>query len=234
MNISKMIFDTIIDSVTNELKETNYKSVEVIDERDFYINTFNNDTHSLAIRFNKGRGILSLKFQKLGDLIYKTWDFGLSRADSLKEISSFIKKIISSPEETLGKIINSFTGEYHFLANDYPHEITWRNKKYPSVQAAYDKLNKSPVGQVEEKDYLLMISLMKRKFADPVLRQKLIDTDKAVLVNECKDPVWGLVSGYGKNLLGTLLDVFRNKAENSYVKSFKAHTKFEKLSTGNA
>lgn len=63
---------------------------------------------------------------------------------------------------------------------------------------------------------------MQKKFEDPILRQKLIETYPADLIetNNWHDTFWGVCNGVGQNHLGRILKVIRNKciAERMIVK----------------
>lgn len=57
----------------------------------------------------------------------------------------------------------------------------------------------------------VMHELLRRKFADPDLRQRLIDTGDAKLIegNNWNDRFWGVCNGIGENHLGRLLMLVR-------------------------
>jgi len=58
-----------------------------------------------------------------------------------------------------------------------------------------------------------MWELLKQKFNDPVLKQKLLDTGDQELVegNFWNDFTWGVCNGVGKNWLGKMLVELRKR-----------------------
>jgi hypothetical protein len=134
-----------------------------------------------------------------------------------------------------GKPITSFFGEYRWLSNFYPAEVVYDGRPYPSVENAYQAaktLNEEERKQFEtlpankaksqgkkliikntwdnEKE-LIMYELVKQKFQRPELKQKLIDTGDAPLVegNRWGDMFWGVCNGRGQNKLGMILEHIR-------------------------
>jgi ribA/ribD-fused uncharacterized protein len=128
--------------------------------------------------------------------------------------------------------INSFRGKYKFLSNFYPVKITWEGIEYPSLEHAYqasktphvnEKLKiakaKSPSEAKKlgrkvtiKRDWnikrtFIMMQLLFIKFADPDLKEKLLETGGAELVegNYWGDTFWGVCNGKGLNRLGKLL-----------------------------
>lgn len=129
-------------------------------------------------------------------------------------------------------VIDSFSGRYHFLSNFYPSPYQYVGYTIPTVEHGY-QADKA----VDEKDWIrivqsptpaqakklgrtiqihanwedikvdVMLNHLKLKFADPQLKQMLLDTGDAVLIegNWWGDKFWGVCRGEGKNMLGTVL-----------------------------
>ncbi len=131
--------------------------------------------------------------------------------------------------------IDHFTGKYRFLSNFYPSEIRWEGRSYRSVEHAY-QASKSLDASVRRKIADLpspadakregrrsalrpdwetvkvdvMRALLRLKFEDVALREQLLSTGDAQLIesNTWGDREWGVCRGQGKNLLGkTLMEV---------------------------
>ena len=133
------------------------------------------------------------------------------------------------------KKIDRFRDEYDFWSNFYPIEIEYKGLIYPSLEHAYqaDKTNdiktkqeiintKSPglskkMGRKVKmrSDFnaiLTMFELLTIKFNNPKMRELLLSTGDAILVegNDWNDTFWGVCNGKGKNVLGKLLMKVRN------------------------
>lgn len=138
--------------------------------------------------------------------------------------------------------IRGFKDDYRFLSNFYPHKIKIKHLEFPSVEHAYQFLKWDPQdakyldnrlkvfldGQPgeakrlgrhiplrpdwESKKKEVMRNLLKIKFEDENLKQKLLDTRGKVLIEENTwgDVYWGVCNGKGKNVLGKLLMDIRN------------------------
>lgn len=129
-------------------------------------------------------------------------------------------------------MIDSFTGQYHFLSNFAECQIPWEGLTYQSVEAAYQAsktldhrirreftqlgpTSAKHLGQRiklrphwEEEKVLIMYQLLKIKFAPGTkFAEKLLATRKEVLIegNWWGDKYWGTVGNKGKNMLGKLL-----------------------------
>ena len=136
----------------------------------------------------------------------------------------------------LVEIIGPFTGQYAFLSNFWSVEIDFEGKVYPSVEHAYQAAKTPVLGartmirqartagwakrlgrQVplrpdwEDVKVGIMRALLRSKFAHPELREQLLDTGTAPLVeiNTWRDTFWGVYQGRGKNMLGLLLEEVR-------------------------
>lgn len=140
--------------------------------------------------------------------------------------------------------INLFKGEYSFLSNFKKCEVEFEGITYPSVEHAFQaaktldceerlKFTKgSPVtvkgmgrrlklrSDWEDVKDSVMHTCLKSKFQNPELREKLLATGDAVLIegNNHGDRYWGMVNGEGKNRLGMLLmkvrDEIKGNADN--------------------
>jgi N-glycosidase YbiA len=138
-------------------------------------------------------------------------------------------------------IIDSFSGEYEFLSNFYPCEIILDRIKYPSIEHAFqakkavDKESRYLILQCETPGKAkkmgrkikirddwesikigVMIKFLRQKFAYPELKEKLINTGDAELVegNWWNDIFWGVCNGVGENHLGKCLMQIRDEIKN--------------------
>lgn len=129
-------------------------------------------------------------------------------------------------------MINKFVGEYKFLSNMYPCIIEVEGQKYPSAEHAFqamksldsnDRLAMSVCRSPEEAKQAgkllnlrsdweqvkvnLMYEILKKKFSNPELAQKLRSTEGEELIegNTWGDKFWGVYKGQGENHLGKLL-----------------------------
>jgi len=136
-------------------------------------------------------------------------------------------------------MIEQFYGKYAWLSNFYPVKIEFEGITYPSVENAYQaaktddvrikiqiaetppatakKIGKTltPSHWREEGQCLrIMKELLRIKFSDPELKQRLIDTGIQELVegNYWGDTYWGTYRGKGWNHLGHLLMEVRAEA----------------------
>jgi ribA/ribD-fused uncharacterized protein len=128
-------------------------------------------------------------------------------------------------------MINNFRGKYAFLSNFYSCSVEFCGMTFGSVESAYQaaktddmeeriKFTKydSRTAKREGKKLKIrsqwnsikltvMYNLLLRKFYDPELRQKLLDTGDEDLIegNTWGDTYWGVCDGIGENHLGKLL-----------------------------
>lgn len=139
--------------------------------------------------------------------------------------------------------ISSFTGDYRFLSNFYPAEVELDGIKYPSVEHAYQaakttdkeerkQFHKRPLPTAAEAKKLgkkldlrsdwegvkldVMEQLLIQKFAHQELKEKLLETGDALLVegNYWGDTFWGVDNRKGgSNHLGKLLMKIRNASK---------------------
>lgn len=129
--------------------------------------------------------------------------------------------------------IDYFRGEYAFLSNFYICRVEYEGLIYPSSENAFQAaktlsmpareaftlaamtpgMAKSLAGQLQLRPnwdtvkIVVMKDILASKFSDPVLKEKLLATDKAELIegNTWNDTFWGVCRGKGKNILGQLL-----------------------------
>lgn len=138
--------------------------------------------------------------------------------------------------------IQSFKNEYQFLSNFYPAETQYGMIVFPTSEHAYqsaktldpewiDKIRyaQTPgeakrLGQLAPKrddwDAMrlqAMHQVLRNKFSDPTLKQMLLDTGDALLVegNNHGDTFFGVCRGKGMNHLGKLLMKVREELRQS-------------------
>jgi ribA/ribD-fused uncharacterized protein len=137
-------------------------------------------------------------------------------------------------------MINKFRGPYAFLSNFYSCNIEFCGLTFGSVEAAYQsaktddfnlaqqftrydartakregkKLKKR--GRWDGMKLTIMHVLLLKKFENPELKQKLLDTGDEELIegNEWNDTFWGVCNGIGENNLGKLLMKVREHYKN--------------------
>ena len=135
--------------------------------------------------------------------------------------------------------ILAFDGPYEFLSNFWPSPLEWEGVAYPTVEHAFQAAktldgakrrwiaalpypaDAKAAGQRvdlrpdwEAVKTGIMAELLRLKFADPDLRDQLLATGAAELVegNHWFDRVWGQCPvGVGENRLGILLMAERNR-----------------------
>lgn len=129
--------------------------------------------------------------------------------------------------------ITSFTGEYRFLSNFWPAEVTFEGEVYPTVEHAYqaaktlDKAERAFIQTCKtpgaakrmgrtitirddwgKAKLQVMVELVTEKFQrHKDLLQKLKDTGDRQLIegNTWGDTYWGVCEGEGENFLGKIL-----------------------------
>lgn len=128
--------------------------------------------------------------------------------------------------------ISDFTGEYGFLSNFHSSAVEFEGKLYRTVEHAYQAAKTTDEAERRKiRDALypnvakklgrrvtmrpgwdgmkveVMLGLVRKKFAEPELRAKLLATENAKLVegNWWHDTFWGVCQGVGKNHLGKIL-----------------------------
>ncbi len=128
--------------------------------------------------------------------------------------------------------IRVFDGEHHWLSNFHSVRVWFDGDAYPSVEHAYqaaktiDKderafVRRAPTAGAAKRygrsvtmraDWEtikldVMLELVRRKFATPYLRARLLETGSVELVegNHWGDRFWGVCKGAGENHLGRIL-----------------------------
>lgn len=141
--------------------------------------------------------------------------------------------------------IDIFHGEHRFLSNFHPSIIEVGGTLYPTAEHAYQafktfdtneriaileaptpgKAKRLGAKATLRSDWEtikidVMRLLLVRKFEDPELRQKLLDTGDAELIegNTWGDTFWGVCDGFGHNHLGKSLMEVRH-----WMKKEKSH-----------
>jgi hypothetical protein len=143
-------------------------------------------------------------------------------------------------------VIDRFVGVYGFLSNFWYCNIRFEGKTYRSIEHAFQAAKTHDVAEREtirkiitpkeakrygrrvklRKDWEsvklnIMEMLVEQKFKNPELRQWLLDTGDAELIegNSWYDTFWGKCNGVGENHLGRILMKVRNlvqaEAENA-------------------
>lgn len=133
--------------------------------------------------------------------------------------------------------IDSFRGEYHFLSNFYETPVCVYGIKYPNAEAAfqaqkcvlpeeaeafktmspqmakrYGRMVQLKPNWEQIKDSI-MLTVVRAKFKNPVLKDLLLNTGAAELIegNRWGDTYWGVCNGKGKNRLGEILMTVRTE-----------------------
>lgn len=128
--------------------------------------------------------------------------------------------------------IDAFSGKYRFLSNFWPTPVTYEGVQYPSTEHGYQAAKSfdptiraeiaadSSPGRAKKRGKSIalrddwenvklkvMEDLLRLKFIDAELREKLLATGDASLVegNDWGDVFWGVCGGVGENHLGRLL-----------------------------
>jgi hypothetical protein len=135
-------------------------------------------------------------------------------------------------------VIDRFIDEFAFLSNFYPSTIYLNGKPYATVEHAYQaaktldesqhetirtarnpgetkKLGKAVILRPNWEDIKvdLMRNFVKLKFENPFLRELLLATGDATLIegNYWNDKFWGVCRGVGQNWLGRILEDERTR-----------------------
>jgi ribA/ribD-fused uncharacterized protein len=143
----------------------------------------------------------------------------------------------------MAEIIGRFWQEHEFLSNFFPSPIMWDGREWPTLEHAYQAaktLDLSEQEEVrkartpgeskrlgrrvtirddwEEAKIGVMEELLRLKFSDPDLQERLLATGDAELVegNNWRDRFWGVTqdkdgSWTGQNWLGRLLMKIREE-----------------------
>ena len=145
--------------------------------------------------------------------------------------------------------ITSFSGDYRFLSNFFPAEITYEGIKYKTTEHAYQAA-KTLVQSLRERVALLysaaeakkfgrgihlredwetvkftvMLDVLRLKFSDVALATRLLETGDSELIegNTWGDQIWGVCNGVGENNLGKLLMQVRGEIRAKLTPSVKS------------
>lgn len=136
--------------------------------------------------------------------------------------------------------INRFVGNYSFLNNFFPSTIYINGQSYPTVEHAYqahktldqftrevirnakDPMSAKKMGKglILRDDWTLikvdlMRTFIKLKFENPILRELLLATGEATLIQEnlWNDKFWGVTKGIGENWLGKIIMEVRDEIQ---------------------
>lgn len=133
--------------------------------------------------------------------------------------------------------IDSFSGKYRFLSNFYSCNVEFEGLTYPSTENAYQAAKTLDRGLRKQfqsctassakkggrylplrKDWEqvkvgIMVDLLRKKFARGAIRDQLLATNDAELIegNTWGDRFWGVCNGVGENMLGKLLMQVRDE-----------------------
>lgn len=168
-----------------------------------------------------------------------------------KQFTASFQQNVEQPDQ-LVNVIDRFIGEFAFLSNFYPSTIRYRGELFRTVEHAYQaaktqveserkviqsaktpgeakKLGRSVTlrGDWDTIKVDLMRQFVKLKFENPLLREMLLATGDADLIegNYWNDKFWGVCRGHGENWLGRILMEVRaeiaaeNAAEEIVLKS---------------
>lgn len=136
--------------------------------------------------------------------------------------------------------VRSFTGEHAFLSNFFASPIVLDGVTYPTLEHAFQAAKTDDAegrrtilscptpgsakrrgkkvklrSDWEEIKLRIMEDLVRQKFSDPLLREKLLKTGRRELVegNHWNDTFWGVCNGRGKNHLGRILMKVREQIQ---------------------
>ena len=142
--------------------------------------------------------------------------------------------------------ISRFKGEYEFLHNYFPHSIQYEGIIYPTNEHAFQAAKTLNVktrkliaacetpGKAKEMgnniplrhdwEFIksdVMEHLCRLKFADPILKDRLLSTSGCYLIegNHWGDTCWGMVNGKGENRLGKILMSLRDEFSHESCKT---------------
>lgn len=146
--------------------------------------------------------------------------------------------------------ISSFTGAFRFLSNFAPSPVFYDGVLYTTVEHAYqaakgnDAFYRKKIFETvrpgdakrlgravklrpdwEDVKTGIMLDLLRQKFANDFLRELLLSTGDAKLIegNHWGDTFWGVCNGVGQNMLGRLLMQVREEIflKNLLTKEFQ-------------
>jgi ribA/ribD-fused uncharacterized protein len=139
------------------------------------------------------------------------------------------------------RTVDSFQGEYRWLSNFWPAQVSYAGVEYPSVECAYQaakfadpevrgmfrglrsgdakRLGRkyTPTDDWEYRKFGVMLDLVRQKFSNAALRDLLLATGDAELIegNHWGDTYWGVSNGLGQNNLGKILMQVRTEIVNA-------------------
>jgi hypothetical protein len=139
-------------------------------------------------------------------------------------------------------MIDKFDGtEYKFLSNFYASEVKLGDITFPTVEHAFQAAKTLDIEERlmikeastpgiaktmgrhvilrsdwEEVKISVMEDLIRQKFRNPILREKLLSTKHEILVegNYWHDTFWGVCNNVGENNLGKILMKIRAEIQN--------------------
>lgn len=144
-------------------------------------------------------------------------------------------------------MIDRFSGEYDWLSNFYPCEVTYKGTTYPSVENAYQaakvdmaqcglrelhNLTSCPPGTAKRLGskfnpngwqsfkMVVMKDLLGQKFSKPYFAELLLATGEQKIVegNNWGDTFWGICKGKGTNHLGCMIQEIRADLKRGQIK----------------
>ena len=143
-------------------------------------------------------------------------------------------------------VIDGFNGDYFFLSNYYPCQVTYSDLTYRNSEAAFHAqkdLNRSreftdlnpaeakKLGRSvhlrpdweQVKDQIMRDILYSKFSQNKELKEKLLQTKDALLIedNFWHDTYWGVCNGEGENKLGQLLMQVREQLKEQETQSCK-------------
>jgi DNA adenine methylase len=152
--------------------------------------------------------------------------------------------LLQMANSTVQNKIDSFSGENRFLSNFWQTAIVYEGQEYPSTEHAYQAAKSldltvrravaaTPTAAEakalgrriamrtdwEQVKLQVMEDVLRQKFANPDLHEKLIATENSELTegNTWGDRFWGVCNGVGENHLGKLLMKIRDDLQETIV-----------------
>lgn len=138
------------------------------------------------------------------------------------------------------QVIDQFKGKYHFLSNYFMKDLIYKGVLYSSAEVAFQaqkcpakipqflSLTSAEAKRLGRKVKLrpdweevkdeIMYEIIQAKFRDTRLKNRLLGTGDAILVegNDWGDRYWGMVDGVGENKLGKILMRVREELRNEH------------------
>ena len=202
-----------------------------------------NDSNLIKESYIKEIILYNNKHKKLGIITYDSNSTNESIIDIvtnfISNYSDNIKENFFNPDFVIDNI--SEISSYYFLHNCYPCTFTYKGNTYTNLQSAYEackennpinrikyttldgytamKISPEPSDTFNSNRTTLMYKLLRIKFSDNILRQKLLTTqNKDILYyNAWHDNYWGICNcgncDNGQNNLGLLLMKLRKELD---------------------